>query len=656
MGMGGIRIVTTFSPPWRCLRTYGAQGPCLLSLPGFAEALSYDRTPFLGVARSPKSEDLLAARIDSTRHLLAIIRLTEMTVIITVHGTFATGPRHGNGWWQIGGALDNDVAELLKSSDGELRFEPFVWDGRNSEASRRIAGRQLLTEIRKLEHAKCPYYLVGHSHGGSVINAALLLSVSEQKPLIYLRKWITVGSPFITTVNSQLLFSRLNVFGKSFYSSIIFFSIFASTLVVRKIFFLETNALEAPLINLVDTLLAIAAVLVPFGMIYFWHRFSLASIRRDEYVRNHLCNLHYTNRWIGLRHRDDEAITALRYVPRSRDPIFDKRLFVAPLTACSILVFPLSLILLALYSPFVQFIATFIASASGEPSSISDESTLVERLLFLLWWPNDFLINRVDVGESAFVILPALLILLEASAFIFTMRFLAKVVSPKLSSALDRLTLQQIRQHALGGDVLGEILTDAADSPFWSARLVHTVPTDIARKIVRLSNSHASRSALKMRRKLSMLTSIGGSHINNGAITKYLTLKELIHNTYFSIFEFRRIIIACLCDDGVLIPCSRFASSDEYAKYKKIVQNMNAHVEVTRNISEMERFELRKLMWSRRLWIATASIVAGFVAHDTLSERGLSLISRFPSLNILALSVIIFGILYVVWLKNDRAP
>jgi hypothetical protein len=96
-----------------------------------------------------------------------------MATIIAVHGTFATGPEEGEGWWQRGGALDRDIRELVEADDSRLDFAPHVWDGQNSETSRRAAGQALLQRLAALEQKGEKYCLIGHSHGGSVIASAL---------------------------------------------------------------------------------------------------------------------------------------------------------------------------------------------------------------------------------------------------------------------------------------------------------------------------------------------------------------------------------------------------------------------------------------------------------------------------------------------------
>jgi HEAT repeat protein len=84
----------------------------------------------------------------------------------------------------------------------------FAWSGLNSDLERRKAGRRLLRGLRALEddnrrrgEAGEPprsYHLIGHSHGGTVIWAALRLAAARGEDLPHLRSWTTLGTPFPT--------------------------------------------------------------------------------------------------------------------------------------------------------------------------------------------------------------------------------------------------------------------------------------------------------------------------------------------------------------------------------------------------------------------------------------------------------------------------
>jgi hypothetical protein len=138
-----------------------------------------------------------------------------MATIVTVHGTFSSGPESGEKWWQKGGPLENELRTLVEGEDGRLDFVPHVWDGLNSENSRRAAGEELFKRLVGFEKNREHYCLIGHSHGGSVILASLLHSTRRRRRLSRLSRWITVGTPFIAFARKPLLFLRLGLLGRA---------------------------------------------------------------------------------------------------------------------------------------------------------------------------------------------------------------------------------------------------------------------------------------------------------------------------------------------------------------------------------------------------------------------------------------------------------
>ena len=122
-----------------------------------------------------------------------------MATIIAVHGTFATGEETGDKWWQKNSECEKALREFVQGNATPLSYEQLIWDGDNSETSRRAAARRLLHRMSKLEAAGEPYVVIGHSHGGSVVAFALQLAARHGNALPHLRSWITVGTPFFAS-------------------------------------------------------------------------------------------------------------------------------------------------------------------------------------------------------------------------------------------------------------------------------------------------------------------------------------------------------------------------------------------------------------------------------------------------------------------------
>lgn len=126
-------------------------------------------------------------------------KVSDGEEVIFVHGTFASSSEDcGEAWWQVGSeTYDHFRASLPEDVHLPARGRQFRWSGNNDERARNKAAVELLEYIAPLEAEGRPYHLIGHSHGGSVIWAALRLSKARKTPLIHLQSWSTVGTPFL---------------------------------------------------------------------------------------------------------------------------------------------------------------------------------------------------------------------------------------------------------------------------------------------------------------------------------------------------------------------------------------------------------------------------------------------------------------------------
>jgi hypothetical protein len=142
-------------------------------------------------------------------------------VVLLVHGTFATSDDDlGKRWWQRESDFWNWLNKRLegRAACGPTESRLFRWSGKNSEKARLEAARDLLkTRLLPYEKDGQPYHLIGHSHGGSVIWAALREAVKGGHELRCLRSWTTVGTPFmgyrLKLADLWLVISLLAAFG-----------------------------------------------------------------------------------------------------------------------------------------------------------------------------------------------------------------------------------------------------------------------------------------------------------------------------------------------------------------------------------------------------------------------------------------------------------
>lgn len=130
---------------------------------------------------------------------------TPMTTIISIHGTFTDGSEEGAQWWQRGSSFECHLRECIEVEGGSLRFQPLLWNGHNSEETRQTAAETLIERCKTLESRGERYFLIGHSHGGSIISNALLLASQSTVLLPNMLLAITVGTPFIHFARSSFL-------------------------------------------------------------------------------------------------------------------------------------------------------------------------------------------------------------------------------------------------------------------------------------------------------------------------------------------------------------------------------------------------------------------------------------------------------------------
>lgn len=273
-----------------------------------------------------------------------------MATIIAVHGTFAhagsdTAPHtpatpEDAQWWQQGSVFARDLVELLDSGAGKPDVTHFTWSGANSELDRRQAGKDLLDLLLGLEARQEPYAIIGHSHGGSVISAALLRAAARKKSLPNLKRWITVGTPFVDMRRETWLFTRLDLMRRViFVASMMLFAMFAVYLIAQVLSGKDmVLGGRFPGVFVVTGLMMSAPALVFYLVLKAFDGRSLLNYRRRVIAR---AREYFAGRWVSLAHRDDEAIQGLTFLPGAKLFFFDKHFAVPTLTLVSVFALPL---------------------------------------------------------------------------------------------------------------------------------------------------------------------------------------------------------------------------------------------------------------------------------------------------------------------------
>jgi hypothetical protein len=292
-----------------------------------------------------------------------------MATVVTVHGTFAhsAGTADALGlnenpdlqWWQAGSSFEAHTRALIQGADGKLEFAPFVWSSVNSELARRNAGSSLLTMLRGLEARQENYCLIGHSHGGSVIASALVESVARGAPLNGMKKWISVGTPFVELKKERFLFSRLSLTRQVMFVASLMLLMMFLFYVAGEI--LGGGGRVSSEYYWLRLLFSGAMMSIPFVVLYIVFKYldgrELFSHGRKAIRRAYEL---YAPKWLSLCHEDDEAVQGLKYLPSVKLHFFEKDFAVSTLTMAAVIFLPVAYLLVVTSPGTMVGIADFL--------------------------------------------------------------------------------------------------------------------------------------------------------------------------------------------------------------------------------------------------------------------------------------------------------
>jgi len=486
-----------------------------------------------------------------------------MAAIITVHGTFATGPEEGDSWWQKGSDFQRDVREWVEAEDGQPTFQPHIWTGLNSEMARRAAANSLLQRLSKLDAQGQQYCLVGHSHGGSVIATAIVRR--RRQRLAGLSRWITVGTPFITTEGRGLLFSRLGNFSKIAYLAFFNFG-----------FLMSASYLYSYVYSSFPMQLALANSFMdflPFVLLHgvLWLLDRSRSGAYSAFGRRAGAKLHVPQ-WVPLRHVNDEAIGGLGAISKISFPIFNRSFMEVPLLSAGVLISPL-IIIGILLGGGTYFFSLFPKELIGDVSNLRSLFAAVEIIRSLsMVWVFPLVATGVISMQTASIlgyftgllIIP-LLFFLIAAILLVLIRVFSVIISAASGRALNEITWTQVRQSAFGNDTIGEVARGAFDRPSWVETSLLPLPSDLSREIADLSDRAAAQSIAKLRSAVQLLAFSGGDKKKSDLLAEYLTWDELIHTAYFKVPRFRKLVCYGIAHSQGFRPSEKFKSDPDYA-------------------------------------------------------------------------------------------
>lgn len=457
----------------------------------------------------------------------------QKQVLITVHGTSAGDEEiEGERWWQHGSRFQNALMQRLHLHPNEVEIVPFQWaEGRNSEVQRRVAGRELLGYLIDLEEKNCDYYLIGHSHGGSVIYNTLLLSLRKERPLKRLKHWCTVGTPFLDYRKNRWIWQRLSGMGLTALTTILLILITVCSFYLRD-WYVPYTGEHIDLVRIYAKIIGVFSVLALLIMWMIAHPLGLdvgddgeIEVCFDEDEKRQV-EAHYGAVWSGFWHKEDEAISALSNVRNVSMPFIMPEYLQRGFSTV-----PLGVIL---------FLGVLLAY-----NTVSGGDWLAQIIIF---WSADTQEEGIDPDIWVELIFTLIMFFLLAIVYRFAkpvfkypfklVYWLINVFCRLLAHRTNALIRDSIRHSAWGDDLVPEDVYDIGAQPPCFSRCFMPLPGAISEELSKHSEKNAIKTLRKVRQVLGTSDPEGASRDLRAHLSESLSWQELIHTSYFDVPEF----------------------------------------------------------------------------------------------------------------------
>ena len=459
------------------------------------------------------------------------------TILVTIHGTGAGDPtKDKNSWWQEESDFLEQLGQRLELSPEQVKIVPFLWEeGPNSEASRRKAGKRLYKLLRSYDDLNQDYYLIGHSHGGSVAYHALLQSVAEDKSLKGLKCWCTVGTPFLEYKRNKFLFQRITGWRLGLYIMTFTSFVFALSAYFNRFLNDARDGTDGAITG------ALQPEHLPF-VVLFWpvvHVFFLVRERRRGHAKSSAKRTWFTEKqkkmvadqyfdnWLGLCHPEDEAVSALTNIKDINERIMKPDLLMGLI-------------------PMAKLIVIAIVGWLLTHSEISGAG---------------------DVGYYilVFIILLVLLAILGSILKVFLL-----LIGAPLAWTINKMVWAEVKTTAWGDDLVKESISKIAAYPAnFDAKFAERMPEIVAAPLREHSSKSAIKTLVKVREILGMTINQNKKQNKKGAVdlrsnlSSSLTWEELIHTSYFAVDNFIDLIAIGLHRAGFTELKNDFVSTPE---------------------------------------------------------------------------------------------
>ena len=464
------------------------------------------------------------------------------TILVTIHGTGAGDPtKDKNSWWQEESDFLEQLGQRLELSPEQVKIVPFLWEeGPNSEASRRKAGKRLYKLLMSYDDLNQDYYLIGHSHGGSVAYHALLQSVAEDKSLKGLKCWCTVGTPFLEYKRNKFLFQRITGWRLGLYIMTFTSFVFALSAYFNRFLNDARDGTDGAITG------ALQPEHLPF-VVLFWpvvHVFFLVRERRRGHAKSSAKRTWFTEKqkkmvaeqyfdnWLGLCHPEDEAVSALTNIKDINERIMKPDLLMGLIPMAKLIVIAIAGMLLSMRG-FGLFI----------------ESFGLEAFYYLI----------------IFIILGVLLAILGSILKVFLL-----LIGTPLAWKINKMVWAEVKQNAWGDDLVKESISKIAAYPAnFDAKFAERMPEIVAAPLREHSSKSAIKTLVKVREILGMTVNQDKRQNKKGAVdlrsnlSSSLTWEELIHTSYFAVDNFIDLIAIGLHRAGFTELKNDFVSTPE---------------------------------------------------------------------------------------------
>lgn len=479
-------------------------------------------------------------------------------LIVSVHGTgdnssVVDTPR----WWQRNSTFMRQYSSHFAEAGQEVDIVPFVWSGANSERDRRAAGVKLARVLSKYEQEGHSYHLLGHSHGGSVIEAALVHLIARRwQTLSNLQSITTIGTPFLTANRKRISLRRFtHVVIRPWWwiPSLLIFCALAVVLartddtwldmleVWTQVFLEIETSTPLQISSLVFGLFTLIAIPRLVWSVLFSR--SMLSRREMEQLATATESLRH-----HLWHAEDEAIGALRGASRARLSIFSQ------VRLSSLLASPISTLLLV--ATLLLFTAAAISSSAlypvfsfGDSGWLSNPGkTLAEAAQPLImmsqtWFVRAAGITTANLNDNAaaetVIWMSWLARLCLFSALLLAVlammsRLLDRPYRAVVGRALDALVSGRVRGGAFGADVGWIAISGAGHKPSYVQSEHPPLPQPIADEMTVAVEQGAHETLRKLRSDLGSALYAANDFDPLTVISARLTWRELLHTMYFS--------------------------------------------------------------------------------------------------------------------------